>query len=61
MADNVIPLRAVKHLTIEVWEQKHGWLAEAHMNGELLWEFETDHLPNLMHLSAKTVGRLEDD
>lgn len=61
MDDNVIPLKPLQHLTIDVFEQRHGWLAEGRMNGQLLWEFETDSMSNLVALIGKTVGRMKND
>lgn len=60
MDNNVIPLKPMKHLTVDVFEQRHGFLAEAHMNGQLLWEYESDSLENIRSIILRTLGNLND-
>jgi hypothetical protein len=51
----VIPFTPRRHVTFDVYEQRHGFKAEAHMNDEMLWNYETDSLDNLRILIQRTL------
>lgn len=57
---NVTELKPFQHWRFEVYEQRHGYKAEGHRNGVLMWEYETDSLPNIKAVIERNIGEMND-
>lgn len=60
MADNVTTLFPLRSWSIDILEQRDGWLVIAYRNGEQLYEYRTDSFSNMGAMVMKIVGSIDD-
>lgn len=57
---NVIQLKPMRHWQFDVWETKHGFLAEGREAGRLLWEYETDDPKMITRIIERMLNQSDD-
>jgi len=58
--DNVTTLVPRDHWSFDIWETKNGFAAEAHRNGNLLWEYQSESLAKIMLVVNQALGHIDD-
>lgn len=57
---NVVQLKPMRHWQFDVWESKHGFLAEGRESGHLLWEYETDDPTMITRIIERMLRQVND-
>lgn len=60
MADNVTTLYPLRSWSIEIFEQRDGWMVIVHRNGEHLFDYKSESFTKMSAMVMKTVGSIDD-